>query len=69
MTQHSHDTFETEEVHTIQVLAYTRIGDVALSSPPIQVTTFEDVPHSNISPDVSFKPYIVTYHLHNDETQ
>jgi protein sidekick len=43
--------------YSIQVLAYTRIGDGALSSPPIQVTTFEDVPGppSNISfPDVSY---------------
>merc|ERR1719266_3228743 len=43
--------------YTIQVLAYTRIGDGALSSPPIQVTTYEDVPGppSNVSfPDVSF---------------
>ena len=41
----------------MKVLAYTRIGDGALSSPPIQVTTFEDVPGppSNISfPDVSY---------------
>eukprot|EP00090_Calanus_glacialis_P041134 TRINITY_DN7227_c0_g1_i2.p1 TRINITY_DN7227_c0_g1~~TRINITY_DN7227_c0_g1_i2.p1 ORF type:complete len:2186 (-),score=220.82 TRINITY_DN7227_c0_g1_i2:579-7136(-) len=43
--------------YSIQVLAYTRIGDGVLSGPPIQVTTFEDVPGppSNISfPDVSF---------------
>merc|ERR1719319_1336130 len=43
--------------YSIQVLAYTRIGDGVLSSPAIQVTTFEDVPGSpsNISfPDVSF---------------
>ena len=43
--------------YTIQVLAYTRIGDGTLSSPPIQVTTYEDVPGppSNVSfPDVSF---------------
>ena len=43
--------------YSIQVLGYTRIGDGALSSPPIQVTTFEDVPGppSNISfPDVSY---------------
>jgi len=43
--------------YTIQVLAYTRIGDGVLSSPPIQVTTYEDVPGppSNVSfPDVSF---------------
>ena len=43
--------------YTIQVLAYTRIGDGSLSTPPIQVTTYEDVPGppSNVSfPDVSF---------------
>ncbi|XP_039293021.1 protein sidekick isoform X1 [Nilaparvata lugens] len=43
-------------VYSIQVLAYTRLGDGALSSPPIRVQTFEDVPGppSNVSfPDVS----------------
>lgn len=43
--------------YAIQVLAYTRVGDGELSSPPIQVKTFEDVPGppSNVSfPDVSF---------------
>ena len=43
--------------YAIQVLAYTRIGDGKLSSPPIQVTTHEDVPGppSNVSfPDVSY---------------
>ncbi|XP_020295533.1 protein sidekick isoform X2 [Pseudomyrmex gracilis] len=41
----------------IQVLAYTRLGDGALSSPPVRVQTFEDTPGppSNVSfPDVSF---------------
>ncbi|XP_051172890.1 protein sidekick isoform X3 [Leptopilina boulardi] len=41
----------------IQVLAYSRLGDGALSVPPIRVQTFEDVPGppSNVSiPDVSF---------------
>ncbi|XP_058794092.1 protein sidekick isoform X3 [Phymastichus coffea] len=41
----------------IQVLAYTRLGDGALSMPPIRIQTFEDVPGppSNVSlPDVSF---------------
>ncbi|XP_063972668.1 protein sidekick isoform X2 [Diachasmimorpha longicaudata] len=41
----------------IQVLAYTRLGDGALSIPPVRVQTFEDVPGppSNVSfPDVSF---------------
>lgn len=44
-------------VYHIQVLAYTRLGDGALSSPPIRVQTFEDTPGppSNVSfPDVSF---------------
>ena len=43
--------------YAIQVLAYTRVGDGALSTPPIQVRTHEDVPGppSNVSfPDVSF---------------
>ncbi|XP_037028858.1 protein sidekick isoform X5 [Bradysia coprophila] len=41
----------------VQVLAYTRLGDGALSVPPIRVQTFEDSPGapSNVSfPDVSF---------------
>ncbi|KAK0160324.1 hypothetical protein PV328_007750 [Microctonus aethiopoides] len=41
----------------IHVLAYTRLGDGTLSTPPIRVQTFEDVPGqpSNVSlPDVSF---------------
>ncbi|XP_014300001.2 protein sidekick isoform X2 [Microplitis demolitor] len=41
----------------IHVLAYTRLGDGALSTPPVRVQTFEDVPGppSNVSlPDVSF---------------
>lgn len=41
----------------IQVLAYTRLGDGILSSPPIRVRTFEDNPGapSSVSfPDVSF---------------
>ncbi|XP_069695045.1 protein sidekick isoform X3 [Periplaneta americana] len=41
----------------IQVLAYTRLGDGALSTPPVRVQTFEDAPGapSNVSfPDVSF---------------
>ncbi|XP_034937975.1 protein sidekick isoform X2 [Chelonus insularis] len=43
--------------YQIHVLAYTRLGDGALSTPPIRVQTFEDVPGppSNVSlPDVSF---------------
>ncbi|XP_017852461.1 protein sidekick [Drosophila busckii] len=41
----------------VQVLAYTRLGDGALSTPPIRVQTFEDTPGapSNVSfPDVTF---------------
>ncbi|XP_066595112.1 protein sidekick isoform X2 [Prorops nasuta] len=41
----------------VQVLAYTRLGDGKLSTPPVRVQTFEDVPGppSNVSfPDVSF---------------
>lgn len=44
-------------VYHIQVLAYTRLGDGALSTPPIAIRTFEDTPGSpsNVSfPDVSF---------------
>lgn len=44
-------------VYHVQVLAYTRLGDGALSTPPIRVQTFEDSPGapSNVSfPDVSF---------------
>jgi len=40
----------------IQVLAYTRVGDGALSDPPVLVQTWDDVPGpvSNVSfPDVS----------------
>ncbi|XP_054261356.1 protein sidekick-like [Macrosteles quadrilineatus] len=43
-------------VYSIQVLAYTRLGDGTLSTPPVRVQTFEDVPGppSNVSfPDVS----------------
>ena len=43
--------------YAVQVLAYTRVGDGVLSSPPKQERTFEDVPGrpSNVSfPDVSF---------------
>ncbi|XP_024084969.1 protein sidekick [Cimex lectularius] len=44
------------QVYSIQVLAYTRLGDGILSTPPVRVQTFEDVPGapSNVSfPDVS----------------
>ncbi|XP_058815648.1 protein sidekick isoform X3 [Topomyia yanbarensis] len=43
--------------YDIQVLAYTRLGDGMLSTPPVRVQTFEDTPGapSNVSfPDVSF---------------
>ncbi|XP_062701371.1 protein sidekick isoform X4 [Aedes albopictus] len=43
--------------YDIQVLAYTRLGDGSLSTPPVRVQTFEDTPGapSNVSfPDVSF---------------
>ncbi|XP_041766363.1 protein sidekick isoform X3 [Anopheles merus] len=43
--------------YDIQVLAYTRLGDGALSTPPVRIQTFEDSPGapSNVSfPDVSF---------------
>ncbi|XP_053987372.1 protein sidekick isoform X4 [Hylaeus volcanicus] len=41
----------------VQVLAFTRLGDGTLSTPPVRVQTFEDAPGppSNVSfPDVSF---------------
>ncbi|XP_051864752.1 protein sidekick isoform X10 [Drosophila albomicans] len=44
-------------VYHVQVLAYTRLGDGALSTPPIRVQTFEDTPGapSNVRfPDVTF---------------
>ncbi|XP_045491212.1 protein sidekick isoform X2 [Colias croceus] len=44
-------------VYHIQVLGYTRLGDGALSDPPVTVRTHEDTPGppSNVSfPDVSF---------------
>lgn len=43
-------------IYHIQVLAYTRLGDGTLSTPPIRAQTFEDTPGapSNVSfPDVS----------------
>lgn len=44
-------------VYQIQVLGYTRLGDGALSDPPVTARTFEDTPGppSNVSfPDVTF---------------
>lgn len=43
--------------YQVQVLAFTRLGDGKLSTPPIRIQTFEDTPGapSNVSfPDVSF---------------
>ena len=43
--------------YTVQVRAYTRLGDGELSTPPIQLRTFEDVPgppSDVFFPDVSF---------------
>ncbi|XP_052873091.1 protein sidekick [Anopheles cruzii] len=43
--------------YDVQVLAYTRLGDGTLSTPPVRVQTFADTPGapSNVSfPDVSF---------------
>ncbi|KAL1390239.1 hypothetical protein pipiens_012488 [Culex pipiens pipiens] len=69
-TQVLHKTIPNNSTHTttltelkkfvqydIQVLAYTRLGDGMLSTPPVRVQTFEDTPGapSNVSfPDVSF---------------
>jgi protein sidekick len=55
--------------YAIQVLAYTRVGDGKLSSPPFQVRTFEDVPGppSNVSfPDVSFTTARVIWDVPTD---
>ncbi|KAG8182396.1 hypothetical protein JTE90_018287, partial [Oedothorax gibbosus] len=62
-TIESNSTFTTTltelrkySLYSVQVLAFSRIGDGVLSVPPISVRTFEDVPGvpSNISfPDVS----------------
>ncbi|CAG9585499.1 unnamed protein product [Danaus chrysippus] len=44
-------------VYQVQVLGYTRLGDGALSDPPVTVRTYEDTPGppSNVSfPDVTF---------------
>ena len=55
--------------YAIQVLAFTRVGDGALSLPPLQVRTFEDVPGppSNMSfPDVSFTTARVIWDVPQD---
>ncbi|KAL1423418.1 hypothetical protein MTO96_021173 [Rhipicephalus appendiculatus] len=45
--------------YTVQVLAYTRVGDGALSLPPVAVTTFEDAPQ--VAPtNVVVTPYTTT---------
>lgn len=52
--------------YTIQVLAFTRIGDGALSMPPVRVQTYEDTPGepSNVSfPDVSFSTARIIWDL------
>ncbi|CAG9096606.1 unnamed protein product [Plutella xylostella] len=56
-------------VYQIQVLAYTRLGDGALSDPPIQVRTFEDTPGppSNVSfPDVTFTTARIIWDMPED---
>lgn len=53
----------------IQVLAYTRLGDGAPSTPPVRVRTFEDVPGapSNVSfPDVSFSTARIIWDVPDD---
>ncbi|XP_055915597.1 protein sidekick isoform X4 [Eupeodes corollae] len=56
-------------VYHIQVLAFTRLGDGALSTPPIRVQTFEDTPGapSNVSfPDVSFSTARIIWDVPED---
>lgn len=45
-------------VYSVQVLAYTRLGDGALSSPPERVQTFED---GNITFSLMASKYFVIY--------
>uniref|UniRef100_A0A336LLQ7 CSON011301 protein n=1 Tax=Culicoides sonorensis TaxID=179676 RepID=A0A336LLQ7_CULSO len=55
--------------YSIQVLAYTRLGDGALSSLPVRVQTFEDTPGapSNVSfPDVSFSTARIIWDVPNE---
>ena len=55
--------------YAIQVLAYTRVGDGILSSPPLQERTYEDVPGppSNVSfPDVSFTTARIIWDVPSD---
>ncbi|KAH8397906.1 hypothetical protein KR222_006052, partial [Zaprionus bogoriensis] len=56
-------------VYHVQVLAYTRLGDGALSTPPIRVQTFEDTPGapSNVSvPDVTFTMARIIWDIPDD---
>lgn len=56
-------------LYHIQVLAYTRLGDGALSTPPVRVQTFEDSPGapSNVSfPDVSFSTARIIWDVPDD---
>uniref|UniRef100_A0A1A9UHY3 Protein sidekick n=1 Tax=Glossina austeni TaxID=7395 RepID=A0A1A9UHY3_GLOAU len=56
-------------IYHIQVLAFTRLGDGALSTPPVRVQTFEDTPGapSNVSfPDVSFSTARIIWDVPDD---
>ncbi|GBP30656.1 Protein sidekick [Eumeta japonica] len=56
-------------VYQIQVLGYTRLGDGALSDPPVTVRTFEDTPGSpsNVSfPDVTFTTARIIWDMPED---
>uniref|UniRef100_A0A1I8MGE9 Uncharacterized protein n=1 Tax=Musca domestica TaxID=7370 RepID=A0A1I8MGE9_MUSDO len=56
-------------IYHIQVLAFTRLGDGALSTPPVRVQTFEDTPGapSNVSfPDVSFSTARIIWDVPED---
>ncbi|CAB3242123.1 unnamed protein product [Arctia plantaginis] len=56
-------------VYQIQVLGYTRLGDGALSDPPVTVRTFDDTPGppSNVSfPDVTFTMARIIWNVPED---
>ncbi|XP_075159070.1 sidekick cell adhesion molecule isoform X3 [Haematobia irritans] len=56
-------------IYHIQVLAFTRLGDGALSTPPVRVQTFDDTPGapSNVSfPDVSFSTARIIWDVPED---
>ncbi|KAL9873745.1 protein sidekick isoform X1 [Glossina fuscipes] len=56
-------------IYHIQVMAFTRLGDGALSTPPVRVQTFEDTPGapSNVSfPDVSFSTARIIWDVPDD---